>query len=141
MTATPPELSIVIVSFETRDLLRRCLRSIGGNSPGVPFEIVVIDNNSSDGSADMVAGEFPTVRLIRSGTNGGDRCGGEPSRSVNQRKDSLAAEPGYRGVARRALDPGCLCGQEAARRCHWPKTDSWATGRRKHPPAGSYRYR
>jgi GT2 family glycosyltransferase len=66
-----PDLSIIIVSFQTRDLLRRCLQSIDSNPPDVLFEIVVIDNCSTDGSADMVAREFATVHLIRSETNSG----------------------------------------------------------------------
>ena len=100
MPLTPPcVLSIVIVSFNTRDLLRRCLASItgneyyrvfqgeegrdgkdggeGGTSPSYPSspshsllcEIVVVDNGSHDGSPEMVEREFPAVRLVRGGGN------------------------------------------------------------------------
>lgn len=76
-------LSIVVVSFNTCDLLRRCLASVEQNPahgilpPGaaqalaarLPCEIVVVDNASHDGSAEMVAREFPRVRLVRSGEN------------------------------------------------------------------------
>jgi N-acetylglucosaminyl-diphospho-decaprenol L-rhamnosyltransferase len=71
------DLSIVILNYNTRDHLRACLcalqtegsTSLGGGS--VEAEVIVVDNASVDGSADMVAGEFPWVRLIRSPRNGG----------------------------------------------------------------------
>lgn len=63
---TQPDISVLIVSFNTRDLLRQCLASLG-QQPNV--EIVVVDNASRDGSADMLATEFPEVRLIRSTAN------------------------------------------------------------------------
>jgi GT2 family glycosyltransferase len=66
-----PELVVVVVSYNTRDLLRACLASVARETPTVPHEVVVVDNASTDGSADMVAGEFPAVRLIRSDRNRG----------------------------------------------------------------------
>jgi N-acetylglucosaminyl-diphospho-decaprenol L-rhamnosyltransferase len=65
-----PDLAIVIVSFNTRELLCDCLRSVYA-SQGVTFDVCVVDNASSDGSPDMVAAEFPQARLIRSPVNGG----------------------------------------------------------------------
>lgn len=65
-----PVLSIVIVNWNTRDLLEGCLRSIG-NETLVSHEIWVVDNGSSDGSADMVRDEFPGVRLIANAGNRG----------------------------------------------------------------------
>ena len=62
------DLSIIIVNWNTRDMLRNCLASIPGQD-GLQKEIIVIDNASEDGSAAMVAGEFPDVRLIRNGAN------------------------------------------------------------------------
>lgn len=58
------DVSISIASFNTRDLLRRCLRSVFKYTKGVVFEVIVVDNASSDGSQDMVKKEFPKVRLI-----------------------------------------------------------------------------
>jgi asparagine synthase (glutamine-hydrolysing) len=66
-----PELSIVIVNWNTRDILRDCLASIRRHMDGVSYETLVVDNASSDGSADMVATEFPEVRLLRNETNTG----------------------------------------------------------------------
>ncbi len=64
-----PFLSIVIVSFNTRDLLRECLASLDANSRGMSKEVFVIDNVSRDDSAGMVEREFPWVTLIRSKVN------------------------------------------------------------------------
>src|SRR5690242_11977407 len=65
------DLVVVIVSYNTRDLLRKCLLSIPEAVRGLQAETIVVDNVSPDGSADMVAAEFPGVRLIRSETNQG----------------------------------------------------------------------
>src|SRR5262245_15811283 len=66
-----PSLAIVIVSYNTRDLLRDCLRSIAASGAGCALDIWVVDNASRDGSAEMVGAEFPYVRLIRTAHNGG----------------------------------------------------------------------
>ena len=62
------DLSIVIVNWNTCDMLRNCLASIPGNR-GLRTEVIVIDNASKDGSAAMVATEFPGVRLIQNSAN------------------------------------------------------------------------
>lgn len=64
-------LSILVVNWNTRDLLRACLRSIEVHPPHEPYEVVVVDNASKDGSADMVRAEFPNVRLVASQRNTG----------------------------------------------------------------------
>jgi GT2 family glycosyltransferase len=64
------EVSVVIVNWNTRDLLRNCIRSIL-NQTSVSHEIIVVDNASSDGSADMVRAEFPAVTLIANSENNG----------------------------------------------------------------------
>jgi GT2 family glycosyltransferase len=66
-----PDASVVIVSFNTRDLLARCLRTLLAELEGISSEVFVVDNASSDGSPDMVESEFPSVRLIRSPVNRG----------------------------------------------------------------------
>lgn len=70
MSATPT-LSIVIVNFNTRELLKACLRSVEASRTAWPWELFVVDNASADGSADMVAAEFPWATLIRSESNRG----------------------------------------------------------------------
>ena len=65
------DLGIVIVSYNTRGLLRTCLRSVYASQGDVTFEVCVVDNGSSDGSADLVAAEFPQARLIANTENRG----------------------------------------------------------------------
>jgi len=62
-------VSIIIVSFNTSELLQRCLETVQQESSMINSEIIVVDNNSKDGSADMVERKFPTVHLIRSSKN------------------------------------------------------------------------
>ena len=62
-------LSIVIVNWNARDLLRECLQSVYAQSQAFNFEVVVVDNASSDGSAEMVKREFPRARLIENQEN------------------------------------------------------------------------
>jgi GT2 family glycosyltransferase len=71
MKKTKPEIdaSVVVVSFNTRDLLRECLNTLAAASAGVTHELIVVDNASRDDSAAMVAAEFPHARLIRSDVN------------------------------------------------------------------------
>ena len=59
------DLTIIIPNYNTRELLRQCLRSIYDNTRGITFEVICIDDNSSDGSAEMVAEVFPQVILVR----------------------------------------------------------------------------
>jgi N-acetylglucosaminyl-diphospho-decaprenol L-rhamnosyltransferase len=65
------DLSIIVVSYNTRELLRTCLQSIYDTIQELRFEVFVVDNNSADGSADMVAGEYPQARVIRNHENAG----------------------------------------------------------------------
>lgn len=62
-------LSIVIVNWNTRELLAACLRSLTTYPPAAPHEILVADNASADGSAEMVERDFPAVQLVRTGAN------------------------------------------------------------------------
>ena len=64
-----PDLSIVIVSWNTRELLRECLSSIYAEPSGLALEVFVVDNGSTDGSAAMVRESFPQVELIETGEN------------------------------------------------------------------------
>ncbi len=66
-----PVVSVVVVSFNTRELLRECLASVSTHLGSLPHETLVVDNASSDGSAEMVAAEFPSVRLLRNPVNEG----------------------------------------------------------------------
>jgi len=74
------DLSIVILSYNTQDLLRKCLQSVEKAKKGnYQVEIVVVDNASTDGSPEMVEEEFSRVKLIKSRKNlgyaGGNNLG------------------------------------------------------------------
>ncbi len=66
-----PDLSIIIVNRNTRDLLEACLRSIIPPPDTVTAETIVVDNASNDGSVEMVRRDFPDVQLIANDTNTG----------------------------------------------------------------------
>lgn len=66
-----PRVSVVIVSYRSRDPLARCLPSLARCAEQVPLEVIVVDNASGDGTAAWVAGAHPWVRLIESPMNRG----------------------------------------------------------------------
>jgi GT2 family glycosyltransferase len=67
-----PDVSVIIVSYNTRELLRECIESIlCEQGDGLAVEVIVVDNASADGSAAMVAERFPQVRLIANPDNRG----------------------------------------------------------------------
>jgi hypothetical protein len=63
------ELSIVIVNWKVRDLLDKCLRSVFEQTKGVEFEVFVVDNDSRDGSVEMVMKKYPQTELVASNRN------------------------------------------------------------------------
>lgn len=65
----PIDVSIVIVSWNAKAFLKQCLESVYSTIREATFEVWVIDNDSSDGSPEMVKNEFPQVKLICSGHN------------------------------------------------------------------------
>jgi len=65
------DLSVVIVNWNTESLLRDCLRSVYDTAKGITFEVIVVDNASSDGSVAMLKVEFPQVRRIENYENRG----------------------------------------------------------------------
>lgn len=64
-----PDCSVVIVSFNTVALTRECLGNVYAEAAGLRVEVIVVDNASRDGSAEMIAAEFPQVVLVRSAVN------------------------------------------------------------------------
>ena len=74
IVVSPPavvDVSVCIAHWNCRELLRRCLESLYDQPQGVSFEVVVVDNASADGAADMVAAEFHRVTLVRNRENRG----------------------------------------------------------------------
>ncbi len=109
----PPELEVVIVSHGAEALLRRCLRSLDLHPPAAEMRVTVVDSGSADGTPDMVAREFPRVRLLRR-----DNIGFSAANNVVLRESGAATvlllNPDTEvyagsldaGLARLAADPG-----------------------------------
>jgi GT2 family glycosyltransferase len=64
-----PDLTIIIVSFNTRGMTLECLRSVFRQTQTTDYEVIVVDNNSQDGSAQCISDEFPDVQLIQLNEN------------------------------------------------------------------------
>jgi len=75
------DLSIVIVSWNVLEILKENLKAIFENTSNISFEVIVVDNNSSDKSSQILAQEFPTVKVISNSENVGF------SRACNQGVD------------------------------------------------------
>ncbi len=80
--ANPVDLSIVILNWNGREMLRNLLQSIEANHDGLVVQTIVADNASTDGSADMVAAEYPMVTLVRNRENLGFARGNNAGAAV-----------------------------------------------------------
>lgn len=69
------EISVIVVTFNGRDLVRACLRTVPAAFGGRRGEVIVVDNGSHDGTPEMIAAEFPEVRLDATGENLGFAAG------------------------------------------------------------------
>ena len=65
------QVSVIIVSYNTRQLTLECLRSVFAETTEIPFEVFVVDNASSDGTVSAIASEFPSVVVIENTENRG----------------------------------------------------------------------
>lgn len=65
------DLSVIIINWNTRDLLHKCIKAVKTNTQELSLQIIVVDNHSSDGSPDMVEKNFPEVNLIKNQENNG----------------------------------------------------------------------
>lgn len=122
---TTPVLSVVVLSWNTRELTLACLRALFAETPRHAREVIVVDNGSADGSADAIAAAFPQVRLLRNAENrlyaagnnqGAAAATGEFLCTLNsdtevrpgaldQLVDYLRQHPGHGAVAPRLVDP------------------------------------
>ena len=87
------DLAIVIVSDNTRDMLRECLLAIPSATEGIAAEVWVVDNNSPDRSAEMVRGEFPHVRVIANPDNPGFARANNQALKHNQARHVVILNP------------------------------------------------
>jgi N-acetylglucosaminyl-diphospho-decaprenol L-rhamnosyltransferase len=85
------DLSVIIVSWNVRDLLLRCLLSVAPD--GYSCEIVVVDNGSTDGSTDMVRSSFPEVRLVANAENRGFTAANNQGLALAQGRHLLLLNP------------------------------------------------
>ncbi|PYP89005.1 MAG: hypothetical protein DMF61_04715 [Blastocatellia bacterium AA13] len=67
--AVKREISVIVVSYNTRELLLECIASVLENRKSVEVEIVIIDNASTDGSVEAVRGFFPELSILENGSN------------------------------------------------------------------------
>lgn len=103
LLSTPsPDLSIVIVSWNTRELLAQCLRSIGeerATYPALSMEIFVVDNVSHDGSGTMVQQRFPWVQLIQNRENVGFAAANNQAIKISRGRHILLLNPDTQVIA------------------------------------------
>jgi hypothetical protein len=105
--AVAPELSVIIVSWNTRELLRECLTSLSATLGAITAEVFVVDNASSDGTAAMVAADFPAVTLIANADNRGFAAANNQALALATGASILFLNPDTRvlpGAIRRSLD-------------------------------------
>jgi len=90
-----PDLSVLIVTHQVRALAADCLRSLftGGGLRGLSAEVIVVDNASTDGTAEMIASEFPSVRLIVNRENAGFARGNNQAFAVARGRNVLLLNP------------------------------------------------
>jgi len=87
------DLSIVIVNTNTSDLLRQCLQSVFDNTKDIEYEVIVVDNNSNDGSVDMITAQFPNVKLIQNDRNLGFSASNNRGFEISSGRYLLALNP------------------------------------------------
>jgi GT2 family glycosyltransferase len=123
MSESPPDISVVVINWNRRGYLRACLASLAGQR-GANFEVIVVDNGSSDGSAEMARSEFG-VRVIANTANLGF-CAANNQAFAAARGEFIAllnndaeAAPDFLANLRRALDAAPDIGMAAAKVLVW----------------------
>ena len=119
MSVPSPDISVVIVNWNRRDYLRACLESLT-RQRGADFEVIVVDNASSDGSAEMARAEFG-VRVIANAANQGfcrannQAFAAARGRFIAVLNNDTEAEPDFLTALRRAFDAAPDIGMAAAK--------------------------
>lgn len=83
------DIAVVIVNWNTKGLLRNCLHSVYETMRDMNYEVIVVDNASTDGSVVMVRREFPGVRIIENGINRGFGAANNQAFAVMQGRYAL----------------------------------------------------
>jgi GT2 family glycosyltransferase len=86
------QLSVVIVNYNSAELLEACLSSLLANKPLCQMEVIVVDNHSTDGSVQMLA-KFPEIRLIAESENRGFACGANHGYALSRGPYCLILNP------------------------------------------------
>jgi GT2 family glycosyltransferase len=89
---TSPDVSVIIVNWNTRELVRNCIQSVIDQT-SASLEIILIDNASGDGSADMVRQSFPNVVLIANADNRGFSAANNQGLKIAKGKHVLLLNP------------------------------------------------
>jgi N-acetylglucosaminyl-diphospho-decaprenol L-rhamnosyltransferase len=106
------DVSVIVVSYNTRELLAGCLRSVLATHSALSIEALVVDNASADGSPEMVAAQFPEVHLLRNPHNVGFAHANNQALRVASGEFLLLLNSDA------ALLPGCLAALRAAFAAH-----------------------
>lgn len=69
------DLSIIILNYKTKGLVKQCIRNVKVSTAGLDYEIIVVDNDSQDGIAQMMLENFPDIKFIQTGKNLGFAAG------------------------------------------------------------------
>ncbi|MDI6773928.1 MAG: glycosyltransferase family 2 protein [Verrucomicrobiota bacterium] len=117
MIRETPDLSVVIVSWNSRDFLGPCLRSVLATTQDLAVEIIVVDNGSTDGAVDHIRCEYPGVRLMAPARNIGFPAANNMGFGAAKGRYLLALNPDtvvHPGTIARALSfleehPDCGC--------------------------------
>jgi GT2 family glycosyltransferase len=96
------DISVVIVGWNAKNYLELCLESLESAPPGRSMEVIVVDNASSDGSAEMIEARFPTVQVIKSPENLGFAKGNNVAIRVCRGRYVALVNPDV------IVFPGCL---------------------------------
>lgn len=108
---TTPQLSVIIVTWNVRELTLACLTALERETRGITTEVIVVDNASVDGTADAVQAAFPDVRVLRNSVNRGFPAANNQALGVSRGDYVLYlnpdTEPGPGSVA------ACLAALEA----------------------------
>ncbi len=124
-----PDISVIIVNWNRRELLRACLKSLAAQA-GAAFETIVVDNGSTDGSAEMAEREFGSradlaLRLIVNSENRGFCAGNNQGiaaargRFIALLNNDAEADPGWLAALRGAFDRGPQIGMAASKILVW----------------------